>query len=168
MNGGSGEKRVGRLYRNVRMILYAGVIGTLPIFARKRPRVALMAFSSSQNPATAPVRGNTSLVNAQEYVQEKNYFTSNEKENYQQHYGGNKPVTNWRYNFGGMAERVSSKGCIIGPTSQQPVGTRAGHLLQLYHKKVLHIGTCHITRLMIQQAPLIYHQQPTYNPLRYN
>ncbi|XP_065889688.1 spermatogenesis-associated protein 22-like [Dysidea avara] len=74
MNGGSGEKRV----------------GTLPIFARKRPRVALLAFSSSQNPVTTPGRSNTSMN-----TQERSYLTPSEKENYQ-HYGGNKPVANWR------------------------------------------------------------------------
>jgi len=77
--------------------LCIGVIGMLPIFARKRPRVALMAFSSSQSPVTTPGRANTSL-NVQEHVQERNYFTPCEKENYQ-HYGGTKPVANWRYEF---------------------------------------------------------------------
>ena len=75
-----------------------GVIGTLPIFARKRPRVALLAFSSSQNPVTTPGRSNTSMN-----TQERSYLTPSEKENYQ-HYGGNKPVANWRYEFWGKNE----------------------------------------------------------------
>ena len=86
-----GEKRTGRECSEVMyMCLMHEAGAALPIFARKRPRVALMAFSNSQN--------TNSEHTSQHHRQDKSIVAvtrGQNKENTAGGYGG-KETTTWR------------------------------------------------------------------------